>query len=236
MSPTMMLSELEYVYSVPGVKIGSGFSMYDRSWTGGGATRSDAISASLNASSSVKSAIPLVWFSSWRSVMFAHSRGRSGSHFPTVSSRLSTRRATRESAAAPLKALDTLANRMWSLTRKRAPVRTLATPARITRRSLRRWTTTMTPGAPSVFATSSVAAPFTACRVLDGSLGIEGTLLLALHARFLNASRRKSAKMFEFSAAECEIKFLSLTTKSQTMELPAEERSADGRAFYGVFF
>src|SRR5262245_13781407 len=171
MSPTMMLSELEYAYSVPGVKIGSGFSMYDRSWTGGGATRSDASSAFLNASSSVKSGIPLVWLSSWRSVMFAHSCGRSGRHFPTVSSRLSTRRATRESAVAPLNALATLANRMWAWTRRRAPVRRLATPARITRRSLPRWMTTMTPGGPSDFATSSAAASSTARSASDGSSG-----------------------------------------------------------------
>jgi hypothetical protein len=53
MSPMMTLSELEYLYSVPGVKIGSGFSMYARSWTGGGATRSDACTGLENAFSLV---------------------------------------------------------------------------------------------------------------------------------------------------------------------------------------
>jgi hypothetical protein len=45
----MTLSELEYAYFVPGVKLGFGFSMYDSNWTGDGATRSEASSASMNA-------------------------------------------------------------------------------------------------------------------------------------------------------------------------------------------
>src|SRR5262249_27963116 len=49
MSPMMMLSELEYLYFVPGVKSGFGFPMYDSSWTGGGATRSDLRTALENA-------------------------------------------------------------------------------------------------------------------------------------------------------------------------------------------
>ena len=53
MSPMMMLSELEYLYSVPGVKLGSGFSMYDRTCAAGGATRSDARTAMENAFSFV---------------------------------------------------------------------------------------------------------------------------------------------------------------------------------------
>jgi hypothetical protein len=83
-----------------------------------------------------------------------------------VSPSESTPLLTKESAVAPLKALATLATRMWSVTRGRRPLLRLATPNRCAFRFLPRCTMAMTPGGPPRMATSSSSARSNAASAL----------------------------------------------------------------------
>ena len=73
--PTAMLSEFEYRYWVPGVKVSGSSATNASSAAGGGATASDPAAASLHASLSAKSGRPLVLPRSWRSVTACQADG-----------------------------------------------------------------------------------------------------------------------------------------------------------------
>src|SRR5918995_5839979 len=98
-----MLSELEYSYLEPGSKRRSLSFMYVRSSSGGGAFPIP------KRGFLAYSGRPLEWLRSCRRVISRHAFGCFGSTSPIVSLRESAPLLTRESAAAPLNALDVLA-------------------------------------------------------------------------------------------------------------------------------
>src|SRR5215472_12195294 len=120
-----MLSELEYLYCDPGVKL-SRLGAKDSRATGRGGFCGDFSTAFGNALAWLKSGIPLVCCNSSRSVTLDQAPGSPGSRRPTVSPRDSLPPATRERAVAPLNALATLASRIESDARIGAPVARLA--------------------------------------------------------------------------------------------------------------
>src|ERR1700749_1994551 len=148
----MMLSELEYSYFDPGVKL-SCLGAKDSSTAGRGALCGDLARAFTNALV-MKLGIPLVCCKSSRSVTFDQAPGSPGSRLPTVSPRDSLPSATRDRATAPLNAFATLGSRIESDALIGAPVATLAVPARCSTARPPRCTTTAIPGGPSGCRTS----------------------------------------------------------------------------------
>ena len=109
-----MLSEFEYSYLLPGVNCSGSPCTEVSSCSGGGATAGEALTASWKAGGRLKSGTPLVCCSSSARVTSAQAAGWLGNTLPIVSSSLSLPSATAETAAAPLKALATLAMRTTS--------------------------------------------------------------------------------------------------------------------------
>src|SRR5215208_3689482 len=111
---------------------------------------------------SKRSGKPLVWLRSCLRVTSAQASGGGFGNFerssPMVSFKESAPLLTKESATAPLKALATLAMRMWSLARRgRLPLR-LRTPKEWIFLLWPRCTTAITPGGLPSMATSSSSA------------------------------------------------------------------------------
>ena len=124
-----MLSEFEYWYREPGANSSLRCFTNASRPIGRGGWRSDSTNASRNASLLLKSGMPLVWFKSCANVTRAHAPGSCGSRCPTVSRSESAPTRIAAAAAAPLKALATLARRMESWIFGVLPVTTFATPA-----------------------------------------------------------------------------------------------------------
>ena len=105
--------------------------------------------------------------------------GRSERSFPMVSFRESAPLLTKESATAPLKALEVLAMRMRLPARMGRPHSMLRTPKARTSLCWPRWITAMTPGGPPFMVTSLCNARSSAASALSARFLPKAALLPA---------------------------------------------------------